>query len=250
MTEGRIIARNWKARAATLVVLWAGPCFAEGTDCNYYEGQDSSINGPLALGRVNNQSPRVNFLKSSILKAGCPNMGAACQNKAFLIPGDEVVMIGTEGDFVCASYADKQGRVTDGWLPRSAITIMQDRPAATIKDWTGRWQSGSERIVVIRQAGKAGMLSIKGDATWGASDPERVRRGAINIGSLEGETQAEGATLSFGMGKYGTVPFEQADDEGGCKVWMQRLGPYLLVRDNNHCGGMNVSFTSVYRRSQ
>jgi hypothetical protein len=30
---------------------------------------------------------------------------------------------------------------------------------------------------------------------------------------------------------------------------MQRLGPYLLVKDNNNCGGMNVSFTSVYRRA-
>jgi hypothetical protein len=28
---------------------------------------------------------------------------------------------------------------------------------------------------------------------------------------------------------------------------MWRLGPYLVVADNGRCGGMNVSFTGVYR---
>jgi hypothetical protein len=30
---------------------------------------------------------------------------------------------------------------------------------------------------------------------------------------------------------------------------MRRLGPYLLVSDNNNCGGMNVSFWGVYKKS-
>ncbi|MET0529192.1 MAG: hypothetical protein ABW003_12805 [Microvirga sp.] len=235
---------------AALGVLWASSSFGEGTDCFSfgYEDPGRSVNGPVALGRVNNQSSRVNFLKTSILKAGCPNMSAACQDKPYLVPGDEVVIIGTKGDFVCASYAGKHGRITDGWLRRSAISIVQDQPDVSVKDWIGRWQSGPEQRIVIEQVDKAGVLAIKGDATWGASDPERVKRGAVNIGSLEAETKAEGATLSFGMGENGTLPFDQAD-EADCKVRMQRLGPYLLVKDNNNCGGMNVSFTSVYRRA-
>lgn len=248
------MVRRRKVKAAALAalgVLCAGPSFAEGTDCfSYgYEDPGRSVNGPIALGRVNNQFSRVNFLKTSILKAGCPNMSAACQDKPYLVPSDEVVVIGTKGDFVCASYAGKQGRVTDGWLPRSAISIVQDQPDVSVKDWIGRWQSGSEQSIVIEQVDKAGVLAIKGDATWGASDPERVKRGAINIGSLEGETKVEGAILSFGIGENGTLPFDQAD-EADCKVQMQRLGPYLLVKDNNNCGGMNVSFTSVYRRTK
>jgi hypothetical protein len=248
------MVRKRKVKAAALAalgVLWASPSFAEGTDCfSYgYEDPGRSVTGPIALGRVNNQSPRVNFLKTSILKAGCPSTSAACKDKAFLVPGDEVVIIGTKDDFICASFASPKGRVTDGWLPRSAISIVQDRPNVSAKDWIGRWQSGSEQTIVIEQADKAGILAIKGDATWGASDPERVKRGAVNIGSLEGEMRAEGATLSFGMGENGTLPFDQAD-EADCKVRMQRLGPYLLVKDNNNCGGMNVSFTSVYRRTK
>jgi hypothetical protein len=246
--------RKRKVKAAALAalgVLWASPSFAEGTDCfSYgYEDPGRSVNGPIALGRVKTQFPRVNFLKTSILKAGCPNMSAACQDKPYLVPGDEVVVIGTKGDFVCASYASKRGRITDGWLPRSAISIVQDQPDVGTKDWIGRWQSGSEQTIGIKQADKAGVLAIEGNATWGASDPERVKRGAVNIGSLEGEAKAEGATISFGIGENGTLPFDQAD-EADCKVQMQRLGPYLLVKDNNMCGGMNVSFTSVYQRTK
>ncbi len=247
-------AHKGKAVAlAALGVLWAGSCFAEGTLClSYgYEDPGRTVNGPIALGRVNNLSTRVHFLKSPILKAdaACPNMSAACQEKAYLVPGDEVVVIGTKGDFICAYYVSQQGRIRNDWLPRSAISIVQDLPSIDTKDWVGRWQSGSEQSVVIEQLDKAGVLSIKGDASWGASDPERVKRGAVHVGSLEGEMKPEGATLSFGMGENGTLPYDQAD-EVDCRVQMQRLGPYLLVKDNRMCGGMNVSFTGVYRRSK
>lgn len=243
--------RLGKATAlAALCVLWAGPSFAEGTLClSYgYEDPGRTVNGPIVLGRVNDLSGRVHFLKNPLLKtdAACPNTSAACREKAYLVPGNEVVVIGTKGDFVCASYTSQQGRITDGWLPRSAVTIVQDSPP---EDWVGQWQSGPEQAVAIKQADKTGVLSIKGDATWGASDPERVKRGAVHVGSLEGEMKPEGADLAFGMGENGTLPFDQAD-EADCKVQMQRLGPYLLVKDNNNCGGMNVSFTGVYRRAK
>ena len=43
-----------------------------------------------------------------------------------------------------------------------------------------------------------------------------------------------------------------ADDGGnygsGCKVRMQRIGPWLLIEDGGGCGGAAVSFTGLYRR--
>lgn len=246
---------HWReARLAALAVsclLGAVPALAEGTDCfSYgYEDPGRSVNGPIALGRVNNQSPRVHFLETSILQSGCPSQDAACRSKAYLVPGDEVVIIGTKGDFICASYVSRKGQVTDAWLPRSAITTVQDLPRVEMKDWVGRWQSGPEQTIEIAQGAKPGSVTIKGDATWGASDPGRVKRGAVNIGTLEAETKTEGAVLSFGMGEDGTLSFEEAD-EADCKVRMQRLGPYLLVKDNRMCGGANVTFTAVYRRTR
>ena len=137
--------------------------------------------------------------------------------------------------------------MSDGWLHRSAISAVQDQRPVQSRDWPGTWRSGPEQEIVIGNPSTSGKLTIKGDASWGASDPERVKRGGVNVGELEGEMAADGAGLSFGMGDDKTLSYEEADDSE-CKVQMRRLGPYLLVRDNNNCGGMNVSFTGVYRR--
>jgi hypothetical protein len=240
-------------KAAALValgMLWAGPSLAEGTLCLSYGYEDAgrTVNGPITLGRIDNLSPKVHFLKSPILERSCPNMSAACQESAYLVPGDEVVVIGAKGDYICASYVSQQGRVANGFLPRASVSIVSDRPKVSTADWIGQWQSDPEQTVVVEQADKTGVLSIKGDASWGASDPERVKRGAVHVGSLDGEMKPEGETLSFGMGENGTLPFDQAVDDADCKVRMHRIGPYLLVNDNMMCGGVNVSFTGIYRR--
>jgi hypothetical protein len=41
-------------------------------------------------------------------------------------------------------------------------------------------------------------------------------------------------------------------DSGVCKVWMQRLGPWLIVSDDERCGGggdgQDATFGGVYTR--
>jgi hypothetical protein len=43
-------------------------------------------------------------------------------------------------------------------------------------------------------------------------------------------------------------------DDSDCKVWMQRLGPWLIVSDNQQCGGRSdgdsqgATFDGVYTR--
>jgi len=66
---------------------------------------------------------------------------------------------------------------------------------------------------------------------WGSGDQQ-------NDGALEGE-----ATLHDNR-----VVFAQGSGQDDCRVSMVLVGPYLVVDDNNACGGMNVSFQSVYRR--
>jgi hypothetical protein len=39
-------------------------------------------------------------------------------------------------------------------------------------------------------------------------------------------------------------------DEEGCRVRMQRIGPWLLVEDNGGCGGSGVTFSGLYRRKK
>jgi len=45
----------------------------------------------------------------------------------------------------------------------------------------------------------------------------------------------------------GSMPFEQ--EGGGCRVRMQRVGPWLMVEDNEGCGRATVTFTGLYRRA-
>jgi hypothetical protein len=117
--------------------------------------------------------------------------------------------------------------------------------ALALSDWTGSW-SREEATIDVKPASKAGALSIEGQATFGALDPDRAKRGDINTGDFEGVVIPNGADLSFPMGDDGApLPVDQAE---GCKVWMGRLGRYLLVSDNWNCGGMNVTFSGVYTR--
>lgn len=239
-----------KAGAAALLIggiVLAGPALAQSTDCFSFGYGSSRLDaGSVSLGRINDVSPRVNFVKRSDL-LGCPNASAACRDKAYLVPGDEVVVLSSGSEFVCAVYANRKGQVTDGWLPRSAVTTIATKPEIRLSDWIGTWKSGPEQEVVIEVDAPSDRLKIHGDASWGASDPKRVEIGAVNVGRIEGDVKADGAMASFGMGENGTVPFDKADDSD-CKVQMMRLGPYLLVKDNSMCGGMNVSFTGVYSR--
>lgn len=79
-------------------------------------------------------------------------------------------------------------------------------------------------------------------------DPERLRRGGMHTGEIAGTARPVDGILAFTMGKGGkTLPYD-AGDEFTCRVRMLRRGPYLVVHDNNACGGANVSFSELYRR--
>jgi hypothetical protein len=246
------MARVRKTELAVIVLLgatWACPPVAASAGCFHfgYELENLNADGAVSFGRINNLSPRVHFVKREVFQKGCPNDSVACKDKAYLVLGDEVVISGGSGDFVCASYVSPKGAVKDGWLPRAAISPVQEPPVRQPEGWTGQWRSGPEQTIVIEAGAGQGRLKIKGDASWGASDPERMTRGAVNIGSLDGEGVAESGRLSFGMGENGTLPYDKAD-EYDCRVQMRRMGSYLLVKDNNMCGGHNVTFTGIYRR--
>jgi hypothetical protein len=52
---------------------------------------------------------------------------------------------------------------------------------------------------------------------------------------------------TFRKCSIGNIPFDRAAD-GQCMVRMQRVGIWLLVEDNQQCGGSKVTFTGLYRR--
>jgi hypothetical protein len=137
------------------------------------------------------------------------------------------------GDFVCVDYDNGKGD-RGGWLPSAAI-----EPAPLDKDpakWVGDWKR-VEADITIAQA-KDG-LKASGEATFGSLDPERVKRGAVNLGSFSGPL-----AVKDGHGRI-------VDDDpiSGCNLKLARSGDDLFVRDNNACGGMNVSFSGLYKKA-
>jgi hypothetical protein len=221
---------------------------ARAEDGNCYSGFAPLAGNPeIALGRINSSALRTYFIRNSSELKGCPSAEVECRGKSYLVPGNRVVLSRTNGAFVCVDFADTRGVPRLGWVLASAVDHEPAAPV-TLADWFGVWTEVEAKIT-LKPSSKAGMLSISGDAIWGSLDPERVKAGAVHIGSIEGIAAPEGAALSFAMGANGaTLPVDKGE-EGDCKVWMRRLGPYLPVSDNNNCGGMNVSFSGLYKKS-
>lgn len=235
--------RRRTAAAIMVLCVAATPALAEGRDCN---GYDSLKNNPKTeSGKIVSTEKRVYFIKGESDDKACPSAAPACLRKGFLVPGNDVILSATTGDFVCATYVNAKGTETNGWLPKSVVAVT---PAteATASDFVGTWSQVESKITIKPGAGD--LLTVHGDATYGALDPDRVKRGAVNIGEINGKVAPKGGQISFAMGENDkTDPVDKGDDSV-CKVWMRRVGPNLLVDDNNSCGGMNVSFRGTYVR--
>lgn len=213
---------------------------ADDQDC---QGVESLSDNPkISLGAIGPTATRSYFFRNGAELKGCPNPSDQCRGKSFLVSGDEVALSRTNGAFVCAEFIDVKGVPHSGWLLAGDVVSPG---ALAPADWIGSW-SREEATIDVKPATKAGALSITGQATFGALDPDRVKRGDINTGDIEGVVIPNGADLSFSTGDDGaTLPVDQGE---GCKVWMGRLGRYLLVSDNWNCGGLNVTFSGVYAR--
>jgi hypothetical protein len=240
MSEFSMAVRTICGFAAAAAII--GGCPARGDDALCGSVPDLSANPSLVLGHVTAGAARVHFVKDALAQPGCPDRTPAYAERAYLVPGDRVILAMRRDAFICATYINAKGGDGSGWLPADAVAYDKAAPAA-LSDWIGKWSRVEADITM--KAGKAGALLIEGNATYGAKDPDRVRRGAVNSGTIDGEVIPAGDRLSFAMGDNATLPVDKGG-EFSCKVWMQRIGRWLVVNDNNNCGGFNVSFRGFY----
>lgn len=192
---------------------------------------------------------RVRFVKSAALQPGCPNDTATCATKRYLVARDAVVVTGVQGGYACATFTGPAPKfaTTSGLLPAGALADA----AAPADGWRGIWRSGDEQEIDIRPAA-GGAIAIEGNASYGGSDPERVARGAVNVGQISATLTPANGKAAFSAGDDGEgAPYDaNPGDDSVCRVRLWRLGPYLVAADNLMCGGMNVTFTGVYRRGK
>ena len=164
---------------------------------------------------------------------GCPDRGTACRQRAYVVPGDQLVTNRSHGTFTCAFYPGRGGG-TAGWVPSDrlrALPVAANPPASA---WLGRWSSNGNPEIRITAQGNS--LMINGEAFWPErSPPANSMYPSAHIGEVHGRITRQGNRARYG----------DADD---CEVNFTLLGDLLVAGDNRNCGGMNVSFSAVYRR--
>jgi hypothetical protein len=163
----------------------------------------------------------------------CPNDAVACRSHAYVVPGDMVLTGITTGAYACVLFPGTPGG-SSGYVRRDEIMPEQLPSVIPLTAWKGTWRDGDNTIVLrIHDAG----LAVSGEAYWPSAHPSRkFRTGGPNVGDLSGTATPSDNTIVVG------------DDPLGCRATLKLLPPYLMVLDNKNCGGMNVSFTGVYRR--
>ena len=179
---------------------------------------------------------KLHFVEDDSLVKGCPSDSVKCQKKGYVVAGDVVLTGAVQGAYICTGYVTARGSALNEWLPTAALEPAspdQQHPS----DWAGKWSMDDNDITITSQ-GNA--VVIHGEAEW---------KGDISVhtGNLDGVVTPMKDVVAFTMGDDKTLPFA-AGDEFDCRVTMVRRGPYLLVRDNDQCGGANVTFTGFYRR--
>jgi hypothetical protein len=156
----------------------------------------------------------------------CPS--AKCRKKAYLIPGDKVIVSRSLGDWLCAWYQPSKGGETVGWIPAHRLSVaetLKSLPSA----WLGKWEFYYQTLDIGRDA-RTGLLRVEGVALWkGFGDN-------IHTGAVSGAARPEGNVLVV--------------EEDICRVNLRLVGAYLVVTDNSDCGGMNVRFDGVYRKKR
>lgn len=226
-------------------VLIAGSASAyDAYDSNNCNGVDWDDKRALVVSKVT-AHPRVNFIKSpyddDFKATAYPAATAVCRKKSYLVMGDLVLVGKTQGDFNCVVYQSplaKRQIWTRGWLPSAALTPVAPMASPKTSDWIGTWYHPGGSIEI--KNGDGGKLHVEGEMIVpGARD--------VHTGEIQAQVMPEKDTIAFV--DDGSIPFEKTD-EGGCRVRMQRIGPWLLVEDNDGCGGAGVTFTGLYRRKK
>lgn len=165
---------------------------------------------------------------------GCPAETAKCRAATTSVAPGAVLLTGHKlGAYVC-TLDPVSGDA--GYVEASRLKTLPVDAAPPLKAWVGRWKQYDD---TIHLAAKGTALSASGDAYWPSAHPSaRQYPGGPNVGDFSGTAQPKGQTVTFA----------DSSDPQACTVTLRLVGDALVVADNQNCGGMNVSFTGVYRR--
>ena len=221
---------------ASLAALLLAPLPAIAADCRGL----GPVGTPAVLHEVDGRNGPVFFVHGSTDRPGCPNDSAACRSTVSLPSGNRVVVGVAEGPWVCASHADRRGKVVAGWLPAGALTAVPDTTPTRTTDWAGRWRDSAGRSIRLTTMPDGSVL-VRAEADAGGGQPRRGH----GTNSVTAQFTPENAETVFTVGPDGATRPDAPGEANLCRMALQRRGPYLIVQDNARCGG--TSFTALYQ---
>lgn len=173
---------------------------------------------------------QLHFLKDL---AGCPESGEAdCQQRAYVVPGDVLLVSKKRGRFQCAYYPNKSGG-SAGWIPSNRMSEVVVDTAPKSDRWAGKWVDGDNTLKIDIADQK---LHMQGEAWWpGKNPPPEDFPYGPNMGEVAANAKPDGNAVTF--------------LDGECRIQAVLVNDYLVVHDNHVCGGMNVNFDGVYRKN-
>ena len=128
----------------------------------------------VGLAMIGKELRRVGFVSPSTEKLReCPAATPTCRLTSYLVPGDRVLVGSTIDGYRSVAFCSADGRQTSGFLPSAAL-VDQSTTSPALVDWAGRWARDDKASITIKVEGAA--LTVSGQATWGAHDPEGEAR--------------------------------------------------------------------------
>jgi hypothetical protein len=163
----------------------------------------------------------------------CPDQSDACKGRSYVVPGNTVITADTFGAYTCVYFPNRSGG-SAGYIHRDEFTALPAQSRPRLTDWKGEWRNGDNKIRLWISHARLGAV---GNAYWPSRNPPLHQfPGGPNLGGFQGTAAPNGST----------VEFHEVDKPDRCAVRLTLVEPFLLARDNKHCGGMNVSFSGVY----
>lgn len=99
-------------------------------------------------------------------------------------------------------------------VPGVAISRLA-RTSASLESRLGKWKAPEKSIGIARDV-VSGALTLRGQAAFGGRDPERLRRGAVHMGSFEAVVKPRGSSPTFTVGAAKDHFCRRASDDSGC----------------------------------
>jgi hypothetical protein len=208
---------------------------------------DATVDSTPKVAVVDPAQGQLHFIANAAQADACPSLEASCQRPGYLVGGDTVVVTSSTAEIACVHFVSREGRMTSGLVPAAALNVkgMTD---ATLNgaDELGTWKTPGATITF--RPGNEDFILVEGDASLGPP--------GYHTGSIAGPVYlSDNDTLGgYSEARYAgdRPPADvKADDEPGCLVRLRLLDrEFLVVDDNDRCGGQGVSFNGLYRKAK